>query len=96
MNIIDKDIEQKDAILAEIEDILINIINVKPELINEKNYDESLSGKVFKLKGRDILYIFNELERRLEISINVYDILNYEFNSINGIRQCVKALVNPM
>lgn len=89
-------IEKKNIIFSEIEDILIKVANVKPELVCKENYDEPFSGNVFNLKGRDILYIFYEVESRFKITINVCDILNYEFNSINGISQCIKMLVNSI
>lgn len=83
-------IEEKDKILSEIENILINTVNVNPKLLCEENYDKAFSGKVFNLKGREILYIFYEVEKIFKIAIDVDKILNYEFNSINGIKQYIK------
>lgn len=85
-------IQEKDKILSEIEDILINTINVNPELVCEENYDRPFTGRIFNLKGRDILYIFYEVEKRFKITININSILNYEFNSINGVKQCIKSV----
>jgi len=79
-------------IISEIENILVHKVKVNPRLVCPQNYDEPFTGTVFRLQGRDVLYIFLEVEKYFGITIDVNQILNYEFNTMNGIKQLIRSV----
>ncbi|MDF2537854.1 MAG: hypothetical protein K0S76_875 [Herbinix sp.] len=73
-----------------VEQILVNKLNINIELY-KRDYDkEALTGRVFNLTPRDLIYLFLELEQEFDCRINTMDILNYEFNTIQGITDVIK------
>ena len=80
---------ERQNIIESITDIMVGKLKVKPNLINEENYDKALTGKVFNLSSLDLMYLFLEIEKWFDIRINTKKILNYEFNTIHGIAELV-------
>lgn len=82
----------KDIILQHILSIL-NAFGIKNT--SSEYYDTPLTGTIFRLNDLDLLYLFFEMEKRLKIEIDATKILEYQFNSVNGIinlleNECVR------
>jgi len=80
---------EKQNIMDAITNILTSKLKVNPDLINEENYDNALTGKVFGLRSLDLMYLFLEIEKQFNVRIDTSKILNYEFNTINGITELI-------
>lgn len=72
-------------------DILHNKFYIPKERITQNSYDLSLTGKYFNLDSIDLTYLFFQLEKQLELHIDAHRLLNYEFNTINGIAQLLTS-----
>ena len=69
---------------------MIDKLNVNLNVVKSKYYNESLTGRIYGFEARDLVYVFLEVEREFDIKINTLDILNYEFNTIQGIIDVIK------
>ena len=76
---------EKENRIQKILSIMENKLKVNPNLLTVENYDKPLTGKVFGFRGVDLTYLFFEVEKNFGIKIDTMKILNYEFNTINGI-----------
>lgn len=65
--------------------IMVNKLKVNPILIVSENFNKPLTGTLFELKKLDLLYLFFEIEKNFSIIFTTTKILDYEFNTINGI-----------
>jgi acyl carrier protein len=58
--------------------------------VNTKHYkegfcDEELLGKYMRLNGRDLVYLFFDVEKNFDITIPQEDLINGSFNTLNHI-----------
>lgn len=65
--------------------ILSEKFQIPQQLLVEENYNKPLTGDLFLLNGRDLVYLFMELEKQLKIRIDAKKITDYQFNTIHGI-----------
>lgn len=82
---------QKQEIIQKIKFIMQDRLNVDNNLIIEENYDESLTGGTFNFKSLDLVYLFLEVEKNFNVQIDATKIVNYEFNTINGIAKLIEG-----
>jgi len=75
--------------INEITNIMVGKLKVNANLCIAENYDKPLTGKVFGLSSIDLMYLFLEIEERFKMRIDTEKILNYEFNTINGIAELI-------
>ena len=54
-------------------------------------FKANLTGNDIRLNGISLTYLFFHIEKIYDIKINTDDILNYEFNTINGIADLVNT-----
>ncbi|MFZ2538237.1 MAG: hypothetical protein WAX04_05000 [Oscillospiraceae bacterium] len=72
-----------------ITEIMQNKLGVPKEILIQGNYDEAITGFLFHFDAVQLTYLFMELENQLGIIICSEDIMNYEFNTINGIANLI-------
>ena len=72
-------------------EILCNKFQVDKDLLTEKNGDEPLTGRVFRLTGEQLTYIFLEIEKAFSIHIDENHLFSYGFCTINGIVRIVQT-----
>lgn len=74
-----------------ITDVFRNVLNVPDNMLSEANFDLPLTGEIFQLNSMNLVYLFFEIEKRLNIHIDGSKLLNYEFNTINGIIEVIQS-----
>lgn len=65
--------------------ILQDKLLIPRERITEEFYDLPLTGGHFQLDSIGLAYLFFELEKQIGFRIDANKLLNYEFNTVNGI-----------
>ena len=81
----------KKNIIEKVTWIMKERLRVNPDLIIEDNYDKPLTGNVFHFNALNMAYLFFEVEKNLGLKIDAEKILDYEFNTINGIAEVILA-----
>lgn len=84
----------KEALTKYVLNVLIEFLGISREKLEEAGSDGSLTGHPIWMSASDLAYLFLELEKRLEIQIPPEKIQNYEFNSVNGIVNCIFSCFN--
>lgn len=79
----------KKNVITIISKIMVEKLKVDPSLITDENCYKPLTGNAFSLNRLDMTYLFFEVEKDFDIRIDTTKILNYEFNTINGIADLV-------
>ena len=59
--------------------------DIYPDLMEPDIIDMNLLGKVFKLKSRDLLYLYFDIENEFNIKIPYEGIINGDFCTMGGI-----------
>lgn len=81
-----------------IEDKIINILRFRLEVSDKKLIKENniipLTGRMFQCTSLDMTYLFFELEKEFECTIDINQIKSYEFNTIRGISELISKIVN--
>lgn len=80
---------EKNEIREIVIDLLQRKFNVKPELTEEKWWNEALTGLRFGFTGVMLVSLLFEVADCFQINIGEERLINYQFNSINGITDCV-------
>jgi len=78
---------KRDECLESLLFILENKLKVRSDLLVRENFSAALTGHIFQFSAIELLYLFLEIEREMNISINVELMDQYQFNSINGIME---------
>jgi len=78
-----------DRITDEIVSILTAKLKVNKALLTESVFNEPLAGPVMQLQGTDLAYLFCFVQEAFGIRIPEEYVLDYKFNTINGIRNAV-------
>ncbi len=81
----------KQQIIEQICEILNKKLNVNKELLIEENFNQLLTGFKFGLNSTRLTYFFLEIEKVFNIKIDTSKIMNYEFNTINGVAKIVEV-----
>lgn len=89
-------ITEKQDTSSRVEKILIEKLNINTNLINSNYYNQLLTGRVFNLRSRDMIYLFFEIEKEFNIKINTLDILHNEFNTIHGVIEIIENMVSKL
>lgn len=71
-----------------IKQILINNFGVS-KLVADQYLGEPLTGSLFALRGRDMVYLLMLVEKEFSILLTEKDIVDYRFNSIEDITKCI-------
>ena len=73
--------------------ILHSKFNIENELLNSENDDIPLTGVVFRMTSVELVYLFFEIEKTLDIKFNVNHLDDYGFNCINNITRAIKTTI---
>lgn len=60
-------------------------LQVNPIILIRENYDIPLTGRIFGLYARDLVYLFFEIEKYFRVQISVDNLSDGSFNTIKGI-----------
>lgn len=66
--------------------------NIDTGCIKPENFTAPLTGPIFKLNHRDLLYLFFELEKKSGKKFCLEELKLYQFNTINGICEILAKL----
>ncbi len=80
---------EKEEVLDKIIDVMVNKLQVNINCVIKENYYKPLTGSVFCLQATAMTYLFFEIEKAFNIIIMPVDILNGEFNTMNGIAEVI-------
>lgn len=75
-------------IVEKVKEIISQLFQVTLKCEEETN-SLPLTGKIIGLSAIDLTYLFFEIEKEFNIKIDTDNVLNYEFNTINGIADIV-------
>lgn len=84
----------REIIYKKLSELLVNKYGISEKVLVLENYNEPLTGRIFNFDGIDLTYLFFVIQDEFKLHINPEQILNYEFNSINGIARLVEKSVN--
>ena len=71
-------------------ELLNKKFNVDSSMLVPENYDEELTSYKFNFDEVTLAYLFLEVEKEFKMKIGIDKVLNYEFNSINGITETIR------
>ncbi len=71
---------------------LKELYGLPDELFIEENFNEPLSGKLFRLSKIDLVYLFFEFEKRLGLRIEESELHDYGFSTINDITKALEGM----
>lgn len=71
--------------------LLQSICNIKKEVLNDNNDEQFLTGRLFQLTARDLIYLLYAVEDEFNISIDAEKMVHNEFNSISSIIKLIQA-----
>lgn len=84
-----------DKITDKIINIICNKLNLSDENIIKKNENMPLTGQIFQFTALDLIYLFFEVEKEFDLSIDMNHINLYGFNTIRSISEvCYRELRN--
>ena len=75
--------------------ILREKLRVSEALLTPENYNEPLTSSLFQLQGLDLTYLYCFIQEAFGIKIPAEHLLNYQFNTINGIKDVVLKCEQP-
>ena len=75
--------------------ILKEKLRVNEALLTPENYDEPLTGSLFQLQGLDLTYLYCFVQEAFGVKIPAEHLLDYQFNTINGIKDVVLKCEQP-
>lgn len=85
---------EENAIIGSIFELLHAKFQINSNLLTEDNLNKPLTGQTFGFTARDLVYLYFEIEKRFGINIEEQQLLNYRFNSINGIKNIINQQKN--
>lgn len=78
-----------------IREVLLNILHerflIPLDKLNEKNWNIPLTGKLFGLTGFELAELILELEKRIEVQIDIHEKPMYALGSINDIVKSIEG-----
>jgi hypothetical protein len=80
-------------IQCHITEILHKKFGVSDKLLIARNWDEPLTGNLFRFSGVDLAYLFFELELVFEMRITSHYLDSYGFCSINSIAEIIRRCI---
>ena len=75
--------------------ILKEKLRVNEALLTPENYNEPLTGSLFQLQGLDLTYLYCFIQEAFGVKIPAEHLLDYQFNTINGINCVVLKCQKP-
>lgn len=84
----------KEVAVAYVRDLLVTYLNISPDTVSKAKDDNMLTGSPIWISALDMAYLFLEIEKRLNISISPEYLVDYGFNTINRIAECIAACSN--
>ncbi|WP_418666384.1 hypothetical protein [Allofournierella sp.] len=54
-------------------------------------YNVPLTGDIFEINGTELVYLYFEIQKMFHIHFDAHQVCNYEFLTIRGIADLVKA-----
>lgn len=76
-------------ITSSICEILDKKLKVNTDVLIQENFNLPLTGKKFNIDSLGLTYLFLEVETQFSIKIDANKIMNYEFNTINGVAELI-------
>lgn len=84
----------REKIFIKLIELLKKKYMIPESILISKNYEEPLTGKIFSFDGISLIYLFFDIQNEFNLYINAEQILNYEFNTINGIVELIGKYIN--
>jgi len=84
----------REKILIKLIELLIKKYGISENILISRNYDKPLTGNIFNLDGISLTYLFFDIQKEYNLRFNAEQILNYEFNTINGIVDLIGKCIN--
>lgn len=82
----------ENAILSKLQEIFAERFALDLNNYTEQDFERSLLSKTFRLSGRDLVYLFYDVEKVFKIEIPEKDILQGNFSSINQITNIIQKV----
>ena len=60
-------------------------MNINPNLVVAENYNQPLTSYIFSFIANDLVYLLYEIEKEFKIEIDQSKLVDYRFNTIQGI-----------
>jgi len=84
----------KEEILISLLELIANTYKIPESILIPQNFNEPLTGNKFSFDGILMTYLFFDVQKKFNVNISAEQILNYEFNTINGVIELIeKALI---
>jgi acyl carrier protein len=82
------------AIFEKLEKLFLNRFNLDLKTVDERDFDKHLLGDEFGFAARDLVYIYQDIQKEFGISIPDEEVANEGLSSINKIEEMLVRLLN--